>query len=549
VVLTRGRDGARDERGAVLVLIAIMMLLLLSFAALAIDFGVARAYKRQVQNGADAGAFGGVQNLVPGFNGQSPSLTSAETTARALEADNIADYSANTTSCVDPNALPNTNGTNDCVSFDTSFSRIRVVTPPQSVATLLGGALGFGSLETRAGAEATYVQLGFGNVAPLVIGNSATYAPELCLWMDSGLLPCSSSDNDVRLGFHDLRTYGNVALQTTRRCGSTGTDQQARARTNLAIGADHAFTISGSSVSDSGCNAFPNSTTALGSLGNSGPQTAITDGLMRVAPGSSSVDDLGGARLRRGGFPTATFLTFSIDNKPLYEFIPSGNLADAPDSCERGGFDSIVTGPGTAAQKRDAVHLRMQHCFFEYKCGRVDTATVATSYAEGDCGSSRAGSTLSSGQCGGNECTGVVFGLNTDPLGAEGDVDLYDIQLAPRFGYVLQRNSTNATSSGSVNAFGAVYIYRLDAACNTSTPVTCSNIFEPGPWNSGGNGSNQTLDAFTAFVFSPLNPTGGTTGPTINMLPPELRPPASGGALNDSAPYRVGSTIDVRLWK
>jgi hypothetical protein len=191
----------------------------------------------------------------------------------------------------------------------------------------------------------------------------------------------------------------------------------------------------------------------------------------------------------------------------------------------------------------------MQHCFFEYKCGRIDLAVDSTTYAQGDCGSSRAGATLSGGQCGGNECTGVVFGLNTDPFGSEGDVDLYDLQLAPRFGYVLQRNSTNPTSSGAANAFGAVYVYGLDAACNTSTPVTCSNIFEPGPWNTGNNGSNQTLDAFTAFVFSPLNPSGTTTGRTINMLPAELRPPASGSALNDSAPYRVGTTIDVRLWK
>jgi Flp pilus assembly protein TadG len=54
----RLRQSPTDERGAVSVLVALLMVVLLGFAALAIDVGMLVSEKAQLQNGADAAALG-----------------------------------------------------------------------------------------------------------------------------------------------------------------------------------------------------------------------------------------------------------------------------------------------------------------------------------------------------------------------------------------------------------------------------------------------------------------------------------------------------------
>src|SRR5262245_1250008 len=52
-----------DERGAVMVHVAIAMLALIAFSALAIDYGALLASRRQAQNAADAAALAGALSL------------------------------------------------------------------------------------------------------------------------------------------------------------------------------------------------------------------------------------------------------------------------------------------------------------------------------------------------------------------------------------------------------------------------------------------------------------------------------------------------------
>src|SRR4051812_25332037 len=54
---------ARDERGAVLVHVALAMLTLIAFSALAIDYGALLGARRQAQNAADAAALAGASSL------------------------------------------------------------------------------------------------------------------------------------------------------------------------------------------------------------------------------------------------------------------------------------------------------------------------------------------------------------------------------------------------------------------------------------------------------------------------------------------------------
>ncbi|WP_434993340.1 pilus assembly protein TadG-related protein [Arthrobacter sp. Ld5] len=60
--------GAANERGAVSVLVALLMVVLLGFAALAIDVGMLVSEKAQLQNGADAAALGIAQRCAKDLN-------------------------------------------------------------------------------------------------------------------------------------------------------------------------------------------------------------------------------------------------------------------------------------------------------------------------------------------------------------------------------------------------------------------------------------------------------------------------------------------------
>jgi hypothetical protein len=321
----------------------------------------------------------------------------------------------------------------------------------------------------------------------------------------------------------DIRMYGNAALGTTRRGCASSAQNQDRLRNNLAIGVDHELSIyGGTEVLDRTCSAFPN--TLEPGTGNA--QSAFTGGLVKTNAGDSNIDDANGARLQRGQYPKATYLQRSIDNKPMYEFIPSGvTLPDVPNSCQRQAFDTIIAA-FPMNQRQAVIHSQLQKCFWEYRCNKPDQNP--NDLTNGSCTAPSRGTVAGPlGECGFDGCNGVVFSANTDPFGDEGDIDLFDIQLTPRFAYVPQFQEAVPGPGGSVDQhilrFRAVYLQRLDAGCTGNG--TCGAVFEPGPWNPGGNGNNQNLDAVTAFVFE------------RNMLP---------GTLGDG-PNQLGVNLSIRL--
>ena len=53
----------KQERGAVLVLVGVLMFVLIGFAALAIDLGHLYVVRNELQNAADSGALAGAHNL------------------------------------------------------------------------------------------------------------------------------------------------------------------------------------------------------------------------------------------------------------------------------------------------------------------------------------------------------------------------------------------------------------------------------------------------------------------------------------------------------
>jgi Flp pilus assembly protein TadG len=84
---------ANGERGAISVLVAILMVTLLGFAALAVDVGMLYAERTQLRNGADAAAIAIAQKCAKDINGADCSTTSA--LARSLANSNAGDGKSN----------------------------------------------------------------------------------------------------------------------------------------------------------------------------------------------------------------------------------------------------------------------------------------------------------------------------------------------------------------------------------------------------------------------------------------------------------------------
>jgi Flp pilus assembly protein TadG len=464
-VLTRAHA---DERGAIAVVFTIMLVLILAVAGLVVDIGFASEKTRQIQNSADAAALAAAQDL--------PSPANAVSTAQTYAQTNLAKGSFPWSACTDP-ARP-TGWTylasSPCVSFDSSFTQVRVQMPVQSYATTFARVLGVKSLSAARSAQARVVGAGFGSIQPFALFSGFT-AGLACMKQGPSGHKIATCDDPTTGNFSllDITQYGNTTLNTPQRCGDSF--QRARVIDNIAIGADHLFSIYAGNELDDGCGqAGPN--TIPPRTGND--ISAFDTGLVHGVAGDTS--DGGGARLTRGQYSKVTALGRQLDNKPLWEFIPTGlpttGASAVPTSCTRERFDGLLaTTP--IAQQQTTLGSALEQCFADYEAGSYTT---------------------------------VVFGANTDPFGPEIPIDLYDIQLSPRFAYVpqfFQDTPPGGTSSNlNIAAFRAIYMEDVYANCSSG----CSVDFAPGPWNIAAVGAaNQNAVAMTAWVFpSTMLPVG-----------------------------------------
>lgn len=475
----------KGEDGVVMVAFAILLVVILGVAALVVDIGFVSEKTRQIQNSADAAALAAAQSL--------PTRTAAVVTAQNYASANLPDGSFPWATCTDANRPTGWNfvATSPCISFDSSFTRVKVRVPWQSYPTMFGRVLKVGSLGTTRTATARIVAAGFGSIQPFALYSGFT-AGLACMKQGPSGHRIATCDDPTTGNFTllDITQYGNESLKTPTRCGNGF--QQNRMIDNIAIGADHLFTTydgtvkldGGNSCAQDGPNTIPPRT------GND--VNAFDLGIAHGTAGNTS--DGGGARLTRGQYPKASVMGQQLDNKPMWDFIPTGlpttGANAVPSSCRRETFNAISSSPANTYQTRmeDALEL----CFVQYEAGPTGNGTPYT---------------------------GVVFSANTNPFGAEVPIDLYDVQLSPRFAYVpqfVQSVPPNGSSSDlNISSFRAIYMWDLYYNYGSSN-------FAPGPWNSGSAGnSNDKAVAMTAWVFD------------NNMLPASLRgDPSSVGQNN-----------------
>jgi Flp pilus assembly protein TadG len=498
------------ESGYVLVLGSALMIGMLLFSSLVVDVGSVYAERRRDQSAADAGASAAAQDLR-----SSPATAAAaaiDYAERGLGKD-LSDAAWN--SCTtDTGALPVRAASFNCVSYNTTRSRVRVRVPDQYTDTAFADVIGIDRMRHSAFAVAGITQRGFGGVLPFGMpaggGAGEGYA---CIKSNSGgqsQAPCNGPDSG-NFGTIDITFFGSEDHGTTKSCGS-GDARTLRIPNNIAVGSDHELGIytNVETIDSNSCASnLPLPTAARTETGNL--SAAVEAGLLS----GTSFSDGSPARLQRrdpgllaGAGRTRSIRGNSVDDNGLWTFIPeslnsnSGSGGDVPASCERDQFVDSSGNPTTAnLPARVSAHVRnlsvadrmlalLTRCFSHYSGnawgGGASAGMPALSPAEPRDGCA----TMPA------PCTDPVFGLNTSTTDSP---DLYDIQLTPRFAYVPELTGSFPSGSSSAvrfRAFRPVYIQRLTLGTGSG-----ATNFDPGVGTSALNPSGNGVREVTLWVF------------------------------------------------
>lgn len=180
-----------DDRGFTLVFVALVLTILMVFAAFAVDLGALYSERRIDQNSADAAATsGGVEFLRIGSTQAAITEAVAKVTADLGRTVTSAEWIA----CTDDNALARTavslslTPATACISFSSTFGRMRVRLPDQQVATTFGRVAGIDEFTSNAVAEVSFGDPG-GGALPFVLMASDGSVSEICLRSGGGQNP------------------------------------------------------------------------------------------------------------------------------------------------------------------------------------------------------------------------------------------------------------------------------------------------------------------------------------------------------------------------
>jgi hypothetical protein len=473
-------------------MVALTMVVMLGMTAFVVDLGMGYNERRVSVTAADGAALAAAQNL--GY-GTTTAVTEAMEVARE---DLRADYTdAQWTSLwstgdgcpAASSTVGNASGwyrtaTTPCITFNNAGTRVRVRIPSQIIQTSFAKVLGVNELKAAAEAEAEVDIPGtYGGVLPFGVLSTGGSGQEVCLKDSSGghsAPPCDGPDTG-NFGYIASPLYGNTGIGTTAECG--GGHGKELFIINLILGIDHILDEyrgpdenplepTEAQRFDSCYTQQPN--TIYNDTGNH--SSDLDDGLVRGTTSASYTSPTRSARLTQGPYSKTTISGQQLDNKPLWEFIPTSlTSATIPASCVRSSFT------GSNASK---THLNQ--CFTDYSAGGYSTP------------------------------------MFTEDTINPGD-GIYDIQLSPRFAFVPEFNGTSWPSGSggslSIKKFRAAYIQTVFFKCNGSS---CDIIFNPGETDgvpSGGGATSKTAESLTAMLFK------------NSMLPASIMSAGPGGSL------------------
>jgi hypothetical protein len=365
----------RSESGAVLIITALAIVILLGFAAFAVDLGYVWAQRRSAQNTADVSALAGAIELSLTADAQgSVDAVLAEVDMNIPSTFLSADWVACTDTppsnfdaltAADLGLLPATS----CISFSKSGDEIRVRLPDWEQPTFFAKSIGFDSIDISANAHAGIQFPGVASSPPFVVTSGIEGGELACLrtspsstpipkgWVGNGSGeaathdpvtgpddPCDDSvfDTDSQF-FGTLQPYvyeDPNGLPADESCRSTGSNAPEYA---IAAGIDHPlsfFPPPGYTSGDpekkdgDGCPSgppqlFPNTMALKDGLS----AQILRSGLLSLKNTTSVVFDKTSfpPRLHLGDHvqSTNTFAGEKMDNQPVWNFIRSDIAAVA----------------------------------------------------------------------------------------------------------------------------------------------------------------------------------------------------------------------------
>lgn len=496
-------SAAHDDRGATAILVAICMLLLMGFAALAVDSGILFSDRRQQQSAADSGALAALQFARTGAPASSISCSGsgvayaacrgAEEAIAVVEGTLPGRYPlAAWQACTDSGALAVTSvTTGGCISFSTNFQKSRVVLPGTDVDTTFGRVIGPDSKRVTAFAEAELDIERSADILPFAIGPTGAGQSQSCLFAQStaqlNITPCEASSSG-NFGKLDLSLYGNTLLGTVQNCGNTA--PQDKMAVNIAIGSDHILEIATTSPGTvnevTNCPIISNPVDQIPVQTGNAAQ-GISNGLFYGVPtpaleGRIMCKDGDAGELpdkTSNGECTNAWNAFpeNIDHRPLWRFIDPGANAEASGACPSGGINN---------------RLQMENCLKAWRSWP---------------------------------------GSHTVPLFTD------NLRTATRFAAVpiLASDPSGGSGNYSIIDFRPVFIETIYMKCNANS---CETVHSPGEDSTGpcpaavlpttsacgfpGNGNANSIEALTGFVM------------TMDMLPASIR---------DNFPGKLGTVV------
>lgn len=334
-VTRRFGDRGRDERGAILVVSAVLLTAMLAFAALGVDIGNARQHRRSSQNAADAAALAAAQDL--------PNTTTAIATAKAYARDNYGTAATAWVGCTDSAHLalvPDTANSNECISFSSDKRQVRVRMPTDQVQTFFGGMFGRPTIAVTADAVAASVVGRSDRIVPAAV-TGALGTGLLCIEQAGNNQPCATrqrgqfgSLSGPRLNLfkpasnveqtslaisyamnmdHDIQPYSAYPAVCD------GTLRSPCNTTNVGTGstANHVLAMTGNSVppvTEGYVTGFSTDTTDAGTVAFCGrlqrPDYTVGN-LVDPRPGNCATP----------GTPTTTILGYTVNGRHLYYWL------------------------------------------------------------------------------------------------------------------------------------------------------------------------------------------------------------------------------------
>ena len=327
----------RRDNGASAVLVALVLVVLMGFSALAVDVGFGFVERRQDQTGSDASALGASLEMV--ITDQPNPIQAAVDHVYQMTDENLdrtvplADWLA----CTDPDALfytandPlfNTTNASPCISFSSDFNTIRVKVPFQDVPTVFGKVLGADSIPVSAAAEAQRnIDWGGGGDFPSAIFSGTKAGDVVCIKTGPGGHESCGDPTTGNFGFFRPYFYSAIDDDVSTIC-NTG-EQPFSIPRAISDGIDHEFSghqdpsipggvdrINGLWCQTSGTPGPPFPNMLRNTAGYSAQD--VTSGLLT---GGTWPTNYAG-RLDRGPYQDSgtTLFGVSIDNRPLWDFI------------------------------------------------------------------------------------------------------------------------------------------------------------------------------------------------------------------------------------